>query len=139
MIGGITSGPEGLEPFHASGTVVARPFHTTVPRNDRRGTLERFSPKCAGRRRFSTCQRWNDQPFERGALAPLSGRSVPLPFLGGTSGTAGRSSPPIFCYPAGRHRQRHAVVAGVFRNIGMRTEGATVTHRGHNDRCRRSA
>ena len=82
MIGGITSGPEGLEPFHASGTVVARPFHTTVPRNDRRGTLERFSPKCAGRRRFSTCQRWNDQPFERGALAPLSGRSVPGPSLG---------------------------------------------------------
>jgi hypothetical protein len=72
------------------GTVVAHPFRTTVPRNDSGGTVERFWPKCRQYDGFSSYRRWNGLPFESGALAPLSGRSVPLLSLGETSGTGSR-------------------------------------------------
>jgi hypothetical protein len=106
-----TIGKEGLEPFHTSETIVDHPFHTTVSWNGLRETVKRFWPKCLRQQRFSAYHRWNDQPFERGALAPLSGRFVSLLSLGGTSETVGRSSPPNFYYPGCRHQQRHAVAA----------------------------
>jgi hypothetical protein len=113
MIGARIIGNGRLEPFRPGGTVAAHPFHTTVLRNDRRGTVERFRLKCLRRNAFQFPSGGTTNPSREAALASLSGRSVPLPFLGGTSGTVGRS-PPKFGYPADRHRQRHAVVAGVF-------------------------
>jgi hypothetical protein len=91
MTGGLGASRLFQEPFDTSGTVVAHPFHTTVPWNDWSGTMERFWSKSLRRQELSSCPGWNDQPSERGALAPLSGRFVPIPSLGGTSGTLERS------------------------------------------------
>ena len=74
------------------GTVVPHTFQTTVPWNDLRGTVERFCPKFVHQRIFQAISDGTVEPCERGALAPLSGRSVPGPSLRGTSGTTSSSS-----------------------------------------------
>lgn len=134
MTGGL--GPSRLfqEPFHTSGTVVAHPFHTTVPWNDWSGTMERFWSKSLRRQEFSSCRRWNEQPFERGALAPLSGRSVPLLSREGNewNGETGSSLTTASVHtPDGlmHRRQRCPAPLGNVsgrrsRDKGARTEGA---------------
>jgi hypothetical protein len=83
------------------GTVVPNTFRTTVPWNDLRGTVERFCFKSLNQRIFEAISEGTVEPFERGALAPLSGRSVPGPSLRGTSGTASSSSL-AFLWPTSR-------------------------------------
>jgi hypothetical protein len=64
------------------GTVVPHTFQTTVPWNDLGGTVERFCLKFLQQRIFQAISDGTVEPCERGALAPLSGRSVPGPSLG---------------------------------------------------------
>jgi hypothetical protein len=85
MIGGITA-------VSRRGTVVPHPFRTTVPWIDLSGTVERFCRQSLHECMFQAASDGTAEPFERGALAPLSGRSVPGPSLRGTSGTASFSS-----------------------------------------------
>jgi hypothetical protein len=84
------------------GTVVSYPFRTTVPWIDLRGTVERFRRRYLGKQMFQAASDGTLEPFERGALAPLSGRSVPGPSLRGTSGTASSSSLAFLRPAAGR-------------------------------------
>jgi len=76
------------------GTVVLQPFQTTVPWNELSETAERFWSKSMYRHSFQFDGGGTLSPSREGALASLSGRSVPLPFPEGTTGTLERCRGP---------------------------------------------
>jgi hypothetical protein len=82
---------QGTKNGTTCGTVAQQPFHTTVPRNEIRGTAERISAKALHRRIFHLSNNGTANPSREEVLTSLSGRSVSLLSLGRTIGTVGSS------------------------------------------------